>query len=160
MADYCNYRIHARGRRAACLMLFLAMPCADSKELITAEGTADDFVIHFESCCKYSLDAYCKPYDGTIDCSGLENIKLDADEEIAESDLYEYEELGLPYWYITMQQKSELLQLEIQAQTWMHGEGYIGMSHWKNGEVISEDDVPWPDGVDPYEDPDDDGFDF
>ena len=134
MADSCNYNIHVRGGKAECLMLYAAMPCDDSKDFLLAEGTEENFVLHFEGSCKWGLDAYCKEeFAGIIDVSKYRNVDLDSED----FDVYELEDDGLPYWYITMRKKSELLNVEILALAW--SDEYYGVDHYKNGILLSSD---------------------
>ncbi len=58
MADYCDYEIHVRGTKKAALMVYAAMRSADQKIITYENGTDAEYILHFESCCKWEPDAY------------------------------------------------------------------------------------------------------
>lgn len=144
MANYCRYEVHARGDKKAALYLRCLMQSAGLLEITHEEDTAEGYVVWMRGDCNGSLSAYCK--------EGDDAALLDY-ESMEEGDLRTACDDG--NWYMTMRQKSELLDLELQVQEWSSESGFNNFSHYDRGEcVYEEDDIFDPDYVDNYE------FDF
>ena len=133
MANRCDYEIHVKGNKKAALFFVAMMPVCDSKEITHEEGTDDEYVVWLKGNCNWSLDYRCteKP-DANIDLNIL-----------AEDDV-RGEEVGLPYWYLTMRQKSELLNIEILAHSWSQESEYENYEHYKNGLLLDSKREAYP----------------
>ena len=98
MANICVYKIKVRGNQTACYRLINMMPlyCGE-KEILSEEGTADDFTLVFKGDCKWSVDAYTKELDDP------QPLPLEEIDEIDDGD----------HWDKTLRDKSVLLGVEI-----------------------------------------------
>ena len=63
-ANYCDYKVIVKGRRNACYAFFGSMSCLDDKSIVEATGTDAACTLRFAGSCKWSVDAYCAPWDG------------------------------------------------------------------------------------------------
>ena len=125
MANCCGYEIHVRGNKKAALFLFAMMPVCDSKEIIHEEGSDDEYVVWIKGDCNWGLDYNCtEKTDVSINLNTL-----------TEDDVRN-EEMGLDYWYLTMRQKSEVLNVEILAHSWSRESEFERFEHYKKGLLL------------------------
>lgn len=101
MANYCEYKVIVKGRRNACYAFFGSMSCLDNKYIVAESGTDADCTLRFAGNCKWSVDAYCTPWDGPCPVP----LPEDADEamELAEE----------TYWYHTVKDRSQMFAVEV-----------------------------------------------
>ena len=103
MANICKYKGIVKGRKNACYAYFGSMSCLDDKWIIEEEGTDEQFTMRFEGDCKWSVDAYCEPWDG--ECP----VQLPEDAEEAR------EEAEDKYWYKNLRDRSRMFGVEIMC---------------------------------------------
>lgn len=60
MANYCRYKCIVRGPKNACYAVFGSMSCEDYKDIISESGSDENYELHFEGNCKWSVDSYCE----------------------------------------------------------------------------------------------------
>lgn len=101
MANYCDYKVIVKGRRNACYAFFGSMSCLDNKWVEEENGTDENCTLRFAGNCKWSVDAYCKPWDGTFP------VPLPKDAQDALSAAEEQ------YWYYTVRQRSQMFAVEV-----------------------------------------------
>ena len=126
MADYCDYEIHVRGTKKAVLMVYAAMRCADDKTITHEGGTEENYVLHFESCCKWEPDAYCdKNWDGKeVDLGGFDEKSLREEQGIDEFTSY------------TLEDMSAMFHCEIEIHAcYPESNSFI---HYKDGDTLDE----------------------
>lgn len=128
MANYCDYEIHAKGNKKAALYLYTMMPALDYKEITHEQGNDEEYIVWITGNCKWSLDHYCEEKP---------NVSIDLD-SLDEDDI-RGEEIGLDYWYLTMRQKSEVLGVEILANSWSSESDFDQFDHYVNGKLISSE---------------------
>lgn len=147
MANVCNYEIHIKGSKKAALYFVDMMPsyCRD-KEIIHEEGTDNEYIVWMIGDCKWGLDAYCEenPDAAAEVADDLERL---TEEDIRNMDTGNY-------WDLPMQQKSEVLGVEVLAHSWSRDSEFDKFDHYLNGELVSSALCPlyWDKGVfDTYE---------
>ena len=100
MANYCYYKCIVKGPKNACYAVFGSMSCVDDyKEIISEEGTDEDYSLRFVGSCKWSVD---------FNCAERENTKpfdLPMDIDLARK-------FGEDNWYIPQYQKPFLFGIE------------------------------------------------
>lgn len=101
MANYCSYKVIVKGKRNACYAFFGSMSCLDYKEILEDDGTDDCATIRFEGNCKWSVDAYCKPWTGSFPV-----VLPETPEEALEA-------ADNLYWYHTVQERSRMFEVEV-----------------------------------------------
>lgn len=128
MANICLYKIMVKGTEKACNFLAEAMPqYNDSFEILTEEGTPEDFTLVFQGDCKWSVDAYTKPM---ADPKPWTEAELDA------TDPYDH-------WCTTLKDKSILLDCEILCVSMDIDDGEEPLyEHWNRGQLIYGSDFP------------------
>ena len=124
MANLCEYKVKVRGRRNACYAFFGSMSCADGKWIVSESGTAEEFVLIFEGSCKWSVDCYCKEWEGEMPVTIPEN----ADDAMSEAEDN--------YWYYTVQQRSQMFNVEV----WCNSGDTEDLGCFE--EMASEFDIP------------------
>lgn len=134
MANYCEYEIHVRGTKKATLFFYTMTPALDDKEIIHEEGTDDDYIVWITGNCKNSLDCYCKENP---------DVKIDLD-KFTEDDIRNNENIGLDYWYLTMRQKSEMLGLKIEANSWSEESDFDMLEEYDNGTLLDTLTIEYP----------------
>lgn len=98
MANTCVYKIKVKGKENACRALIDMMPLyRGEKEILSEEGTPDDFTLVFRGDCKYSVDGYAGP---------LKEPRILTDEEIAKIEVGDF-------WDVNLKGKSVLLNCDI-----------------------------------------------
>ena len=143
MADLCDYNIHVRGSKKAALMIFSSMACADDKEITYEHGTDEEYILHFNGCCKWNTDAYCdETWNG-------EEINLDSYDETALRDC-EIDQ----FMFYKLVDKSAMFHCEIEVYSSCMEEGWCAFSHYKEGDTLEDEYM----GED-YEDYDEESMD-
>ena len=129
MANICEYRVKVKGRKNACYAFYGSMSCMDYKEVDNESGSGNSFTLMFSGNCKWSVDSYCKEWDG--ECP----VNLPADPEAA------YNEAEEKYWYKTVQDRSKMFDLEVWCNSCdIDGDPDIAIyEHYKNGEPIVDE---------------------
>lgn len=131
MANVCKYKGIVKGKKNACYAFFGSMPCLDNKEMIEEYGTNDDYCINFEGDCKWSVDAYCSPWEGSF--------PVQIPEEPAEA-----LEKGFDFWNYTVREKSKMFNVEVlcnsaDAEDYDHHYGPTEyFVHFMNGSSLDE----------------------
>lgn len=101
MANICRYKGEVRGKKNACYAFYGSMSVLDENDIIFEEGTDNDYKLRFDGTCKWSVDAYCKPYKGEKPVELPENYE----------EAYDFACPDL--WYNTIQERSEMFQVEV-----------------------------------------------
>ena len=101
MANICKYKGLIRGKKNACYAFYGSMSVFDYNDIQSEKGTNEQYELEFEGTCKWSVDSYCTPFEGEIP------VKLPEDPEEA------YNLANEKYWYNTVQERSEMFQVEI-----------------------------------------------
>ena len=101
MANYCDYKVIVKGRRNACYAFFGSMSCLDDKSIVEETGTDAACTLRFAGNCKWSVDAYCAPWDGPCPVALPDNA-FDA-MALAEE----------KYHYHTVQSRSRMFAVEV-----------------------------------------------
>ncbi len=101
MANYCDYKVIVKGCKNACYAFFGSMSCVDGKWIVEEDGTNDAYTVRFEGNCKWSVDAYCTPWDGSFPVI----LPEDANEAMAVAEEN--------YWYNTVQERSKMFEVEV-----------------------------------------------
>lgn len=122
MANSCGYEIHVKGTKKSALFLAAMLPTYDSKDITHEEGTDEEYIVWVEGNCKWALD---------YACSEKSDVKIDLD--ALTLDDVQNDELGVKYWYLTMRQKSEVLNVEILAHSWSKESEFECYEHYKEG---------------------------
>lgn len=125
MANICLYKIKVRGRQRACYALVDMMPLYSwEKEMLSEEGTEEDFTLVFLGACKWSVKY------GT---SAIPNIAPFTDAEleaVADGD----------HWDTTMRDKSILLGVEIWCNSKdIDDSSWAIFEHYDRGRVINDE---------------------
>ena len=135
MADICNYKIIAKGKKNACFAFMHSMNRYDDFDIIEEKGTEDDFYLLFENSCKYALDCYCEPQ---------KNVQpVEIPEVFGENKEFEsIEDFGECFIGCTAQDRSKMFNVEVFCN-WIvdcyedpDGGCY---EHYLNGEEIFDD---------------------
>ena len=125
MADYCSYKVIVKGRKNACYALLGSMSAADEKQIIWESGTEKDYALRFDGCCKWSVDAYCSPWDGEVPVA----LPEDAEEARALAED--------KYWYKPLQDRSRMFQVEVLCNSavddYCYGDEFV---HYIAGEEV------------------------
>ena len=126
MANTCNYEIHVRGTKKAALALYSMIPAYDEKYISDEYETDEGYVVKIEGDCKWSLDSYCEEKPDV-------QINLDnfTEDEIRDEDRW------TDHWYMTLRQKSEVLDVEIQAYSWSRESEFECFEHYRKGKKLS-----------------------
>ena len=142
MANSCGYEIHVKGTKKAALFLAAMLPTYDSKDITHEEGTDEEYIVWVEGNCKWALD---------YACSEKSDVKIDLD--ALTLDDVQNDELGVKYWYLTMRQKSEVLNVEILAHSWSKESEFECYEHYKEGRLLdSKKDTHYlPDELQDYD---------
>jgi hypothetical protein len=96
MANICVYKAIVKGKKDACYAFYWSMSVLDGISIKEKGGSDDDYMIRFEGDCKWTVDQYCKPWEGSFD------IDIPATREEA-----------LKYQEITVQERSLLFKVEV-----------------------------------------------
>lgn len=128
MANICEYRVIVKGKKNACYAFLGSMSALDEKEIDDESGTDQDFTLRFHGTCKWSVDSYCKPWEGGFP------VELPEDYEEA------WEEAENKYWYNTVRERSRMFEVEV----WCNSADVdlpIGdfFEHYKNGVDLGGD---------------------
>ena len=126
MANICNYEIHAKGNKKAVLFFYTTLQTLDYKQITHKEGNDDEYILWIKGNCKWSLDYFCEEKKNVV-------IQLNEFDEDTILD----ERIGFDYWYLTMRQKSEILNIEILAHSWSDESQYDQFDHYKDGNLLS-----------------------
>ena len=103
MANICEYKVIVKGKKNACYAFYGSTSNFGGKEIDHGEGTDDDYTLYYNGDCKWSIDSYCSPFKGEKPVQLPENFE-------------EAEEAGENlYWYNTVQERSEMFQVEVQC---------------------------------------------
>ena len=128
MANICEYNIIVKGKRNACYAFYGSTSNLGGKAIDSWEGTDDYGTLKFHGDCKWAIDCYCSPFDGK------KPVELPDDYCEAEEEGEDH------YWYNTVQERSEMFQVEVQC-VWADVEDYDDESgpdmiyeHYNNGE--------------------------
>ena len=126
MANICKYKVIVKGKKDACYALYWSMSVMDGISIEDEGGSDDDYMIRFEGNCKWTVDAYCKPWDGSFD------VDIPATLEDA-----------LKYRGITVQERSRLFKVEVLCNSAdMVEEDYELYEHYISGDRISSGGCP------------------
>ena len=101
MADICNYKIKVHGRKNACYAFMCSTSAFGEREIISEYGSENDYTLLFKGCCKWSIDSYCKEFNGekpVVLPENLDNVINEAEDK---------------YWYHSVQERSEMFQVEV-----------------------------------------------
>jgi hypothetical protein len=101
VANCCSYKVIVKGKKNACYAFFGSMSCMDGKQINEEFGTDENYTVRFSGGCKWSVDAYCEPWDGVFPVKLPENAKE------------AYEEAEDKYWYKTVQERSKMFNVEV-----------------------------------------------
>lgn len=101
MANICEYHIKVTGKKNACYALFGSLAVYDDKCIETESGTNDNYSLAFQGTCKWAVDMYTKPFEGSYD-----DIVIPEDSEAAE-------ECGSSFQGIPLKEKSKLFNVEV-----------------------------------------------
>lgn len=131
MANICEYRVKVKGRKNACYAFLGSMPHMDYRNVNSEVGSDMEYEMIISGNCKWSVDAYCKKWDGDFPAD------LPADSNEA------YEEAGKRYCYVTVKERSELFNTEVWCNSCdIDGDPDTAVYvHYKNGEPI-DDNLP------------------
>jgi len=101
MANICEYKVIVKGKKNACYAFYGSMSSLNNKLIIEEEGTDEEYLMKFQGDCKWSVDAYCEPWDGEFPVLLPEDFS-DACSK-AEDD----------YWYKTVRDRSKMFEVEV-----------------------------------------------
>lgn len=137
MANVCEYHVRVKGKKNACYAFYGSMSVYDYKDIQEEHGTDDEYEMTFTGTCKWSVDSYCTPFDGE------KPVELPDDFNEA------YEKAENDYWYNTVQERSEMFQVEVwcnsaDIEDYDPDEGpYQIYEHYLNGDACGDEyDVP------------------
>jgi len=105
MANICKYKVIVKGKKNACYAFFGSMAAYNCKDIVSESGTDDNFTLFFTGDCKWSVDSYCKPWEGEFP------VKLPEDPYEA---MLEAER---KYWYKTVQEHSKMFDVEVKCNS-------------------------------------------
>ena len=100
MANICEYKVIVKGKKNGCYAFYGSMPVLDDINITKEKGTDDNYEMHFEGDCKWSVDSYCSERKE----SGPVEIPSDPQEA------WEY---GQDNWGFTVQDRSEMYDVEV-----------------------------------------------
>ncbi len=142
MANFCYYEIHAKGPKDRVYALGAMMPVYEDIAILRKSGTDKDYTLWFKGDCKWALDAYCDEKPGVVfDESDDEEIVPGKSYGVFIDYCYDYQKFNDEYMYLTMRQKSEILQIEVFAMSIDEGGGFVCFDHYKNGKQITSIDI-------------------
>lgn len=126
MANICLYKIKVKGSKLACESLMYMMPLYSWEyDVLSSEGTEDDYTMVFTGACKWSVDSYTQPLK---DPKPWTREELEAIEE-------HYE-----HWYHTLRDKSVLLDCEIFCNSKDIDSGcWAQFEHYNRGKEIKDE---------------------
>jgi len=101
MANCCEYKVIVKGKKNACYAFFGSMSCMDYKDIVSETGTDEDCILRFEGNCKWSVDSYCEPWNGTF--------PVDIPENYEEA----YQLAENKFWYHTVEERSKMFEVEV-----------------------------------------------
>ena len=135
MANICKYKVIVRGKKNACYAFFGSMSCMDYKEILRESGDNENCEVMFEGTCKWAVDMYCNPF------SGEKPVQLPEDPDEA------YKEAENNYWYNTVQERSEMFQVEVLCNSIDIDEFNPDWNIWEHyisGKPVYDDDDEMP----------------
>lgn len=133
MANICEYKIIVKGKKNACYAFMGSTSNAGGKEEDSWIGSDDFGELRFHGDCKWAIDSYCTPFEGT------KPVELPSDFRDAEN------EGESKYWYNTVRERSEMFQVEVfcnsaDIEDYDPDEGsYEIFEHYINGVEVEAD---------------------
>ena len=101
MANICKYKVEVRGPKNACFAFWGSMSASDDGQLLEEEGDDLNHKLRFLGFCKWSVDAYCNPYEGQ------RPVEIPDDPDQA------YWFAMNHYMFHTVQERSEMFDVEV-----------------------------------------------
>jgi hypothetical protein len=105
VANCCSYKVIVKGKKNACYAFFGSMPCMDGKQISREFGTDENYTVKFNGGCKWSVDAYCTPWQGNFP------VKLPEDAKEACNEAWE------KYRDKSVQERSKMFEVEVMCNS-------------------------------------------
>ena len=123
MANFCSYEVHVKGHKSATMLVYASMPALEEKVILFQNGNDDDYELHFEGACKWSVNF-------GVDDSSKPKVKVS---EYDEQSVFEEAD---KYYGISLRAKSECFDCEILVHYWSEESGFDQFDHYKNGKTL------------------------
>ena len=135
MANFCSYEVHVKGHKSATMLVYASMPALEEKVILFQNGNDDDYELHFEGACKWSVNF-------GVDDSSKPKVNVS---EYDEQSVFEEAD---KYYGISLRAKSECFDCEILVHYWSEESGFDQFDHYKNGQVVKKRKIAYS-----YDDP-------